>query len=106
MSFKAIVNKTLALHHWTFWKRLTLTLKRAPKHCALTDRIQAHNYQPPSLPKNRNALIAIKAVNLMCRTAPTTIYTNSTFWPFNFTTRLFISPILHLSLYASIHTGT
>ena len=57
MTFKAIVNKTLALHHGAFWKRLTLTLKRAPKHCALTDRIQAHNYPPPSLPKNRNALI-------------------------------------------------
>lgn len=57
MSFKTIVNKTLALHHEAFWKSLSLSLKRAPKHCALTDRIQAHNYQPPSSQKNRNALI-------------------------------------------------
>jgi hypothetical protein len=59
MSFKTIVNKTLAqaLHHGAFWKGLSLPLKHAPKHCALTDRIQAHNYQPPSSQKNRNALI-------------------------------------------------
>jgi hypothetical protein len=57
MTFKASLNKTLALLYGAFRKRLPLSFKRAPKHCALTDRIQAHKYQPPSLQKNRNVLI-------------------------------------------------